>query len=72
MISPDLSLLRQKIGLKPGEDFDWVHQMRLMKNSGGYYTIVLGGSKKAVSIRWLRSLLHLSRLDRNIEQHKRT
>lgn len=68
MTSPDLNLLRRKIGIESGEDFRWVHEIRFYLNSGGCYTITLGGRKNFVSVRWLRSLLHLSRLDRTIDQ----
>jgi hypothetical protein len=74
MLTPDLSLLKKEIGLADGEDFPWVHDLHLSPNrhGGGYYATLGGGAKNYCSVKWLRSLLHLSRLDRKIDQRKKS
>ena len=75
MRSPDLNLLKQKIGLADAEDFPWVHEIRFY-NSRSHprsYALSLGSptSTHSVSLKFLRCLLNLSRLDRKIDQRKR-
>lgn len=73
MTSPDIQLLKQKIGLQPDDDFPWIHQLRQKKISSGGWQITLGGAsdRHKVSVKWLRFLLRLSRLDRAIDQRKK-
>jgi hypothetical protein len=72
MLTPDLNLLRRQIGLAEGEDFRWVHEIKFYHNSYGTFGLRLGGNNStyAVSTKFLRSLTHLSRLDRKIDQRK--
>ena len=76
MTSPDINLLYQKIGLEPGEDFPWVHQLKIIpwhnRNPHTFYAPTFGSHHSAVSIKFLRSLLRLSRLDRAIDQRKKS
>jgi len=73
MTSPDLNLLRRKIGLQPYEDYPWFHEItfRHSPSRPRNYDLNLGGRNKSVGLKFLRSLLHLSRLDRAIEQRKK-
>ena len=76
MLTPDLNLLRHKIGLADGEDFPWVHELKLIpwrpKHSSVCFCPCLIDSNHIASIKFLRSLLHLSRLDRKIDQRKKS
>ena len=72
MLTPDLNLLRRKIGLAPGEDFPWVRDLGFKNTGRGIFSPALGGTEHSVSVRWLRSLLRLSRLDRAIDQRKKS
>lgn len=73
MTAPDVLFLRQILGLAPNEDFPWLHQIGFYssKSRPGHYYLRLGDLNKSVSIKFLRSLLHLSRLDRIIDQRKK-
>jgi hypothetical protein len=80
MLTPDLNLLRDKIGLAPGEDFPWVHELCFSsytgrgpgRGHGTYFTACFTDSNHTVSIQFLRSLLRLSRLDRKIDQRNKS
>ena len=72
MTAPDINLVKSKIGLAVGEDFPWLRQIQFysVPSRPGYYNLRLGAINNSVSIKFLRSLLRLSRLDRKIDQRK--
>ena len=74
MTTPDINLLKDMIGLAPSEDFPWVHELRFVshphRGTRACWCPVLTDSNHSVSLKWLRSLLRLSRLDRKIDQRK--